>query len=192
MVYALVDRLADILEVEGSTEPLTNAGRPRSGSSPNQDGLEMLLRHAGDGTRHRQPATGRHPGSGRATPTTRRSLPAVADDAFEAGLTDSRHRQPDPDAEPPAWTAEDYDEPDDPAPVDHPDVPDYWQQRLRPRPTPEPPAPVWHREPDDPDPPDDLELPGTSGLRLDLPGLADLLTQQGLGLPAPGSCSTCT
>ena len=81
--------------------------------------------------------------------------------------------------EPPAWTADDYDEPDDPAPVDHPNIPDYWQQRLRPRPAPEPPAPVWDREPDDPDPPDG------SGLRLDLPGLTDLLTQQGLKAARP-------
>ncbi len=36
MVYALVDRLADILALEGSTETADHAGRPRSGSSPNR------------------------------------------------------------------------------------------------------------------------------------------------------------
>ena len=36
MVYALVDRLADILDLEGNTEPADNAGPPRSGSSPNR------------------------------------------------------------------------------------------------------------------------------------------------------------
>ena len=56
---------------------------------------------------------------------------------------------------------------------------------MRPRPTPEPPAPGWHHEPDEPDPPDDLDPPHRSGLRLDLPGLTDLLTQQGLKAARP-------
>ena len=32
---------------------------------------------------------------------------------------------------------------DDPTPIDHPNIPDYWQQRQRPRPAPEPPASGW-------------------------------------------------
>ena len=191
MVYALVDRLADIFMLEGNTETADERRATAFGllAQPAMV-LEMLLRHAatapGLPSNHpvQQPAIrsvrpeepddpNEQADDGQADETS----PATEDDLAEP----ARREQPPPDqsAEPPAWTDHDYDEPPDPAPVDHPNIPDYWQQRLRPRPTPELPAPVWQQEPDDPDPPD------RSGLRLDLPGLADLLTQQGLRAARP-------
>ena len=150
MVYGLVDRLADILAAEGSLESADERRATAFGLLAQPAMIvEMLLRHVDDGT-----STAGEPASAPLPP-------------------------PDPHAEPPGWTAEDYDEPDDPAPIDHPNVPDYWQQRLRPRPALEPPAPGWQHEPDDPDPPDG------SGLSLDLPGLAGRLSAQGLRAARP-------
>ena len=173
MVYALVDRLADILALEGSTEPADERRATAFGllAQPAVI-LAMLLRHTGDGG----PSTDQTTETGHAT--------AMAAEGDLAVLDRSEPPPPDLRAEPPVWTAEDHDEPDDPAPVDHPNVPDHWQQRLRPRPAPEPPAPGWDREPDDPD---HLDLPDESGLRMDVPGLASLLTQRGTsGCPPPG------
>ena len=163
MVYALVDRLADILALEGNVETADERRATAFGllAQPAMI-LQLLLRHRDDGTHAADQPQGPAPDREAGVGTT----PAPAD----------------PRVDPPAWTADDYDEPEDPAPVDHPNVPDYWQQRLRPRPAPEPAAPVWNREPDDPDPPD---LPDRSGLRLDLPGLTDLLSQQGLKAARP-------
>ena len=98
--------------------------------------------------------------------------PGTVQDRRLASLT-----PPDPRTEPPARTDPDYDEPEDPAPVDHPNIPAHWQQRLRPGPIPEPP-----------DPPEDHDPPDRSGLHLDLPGLTNLLSQQGLRAAPPGSC----
>ena len=226
MVYALVDRLADILALEGNTEPADQRRATAFGllAQPAMV-LEMLLRHAHDGTTSPNRPVGSAttplaesktgPGDTAArggtsdvpdpvgplhdlgdpeqradkgqTHTTRPPTAPeseAADDGAEPALSD-QPPAPDPCAEPPGWTAEDYDEPPDPAPVDHPNIPDHWQQRIRPRPAPEPPAPGWHREPDDPDPPDDHDPPDRSGLHLDLPGPTDLLTQQGLGAARP-------
>jgi hypothetical protein len=175
MVYALVDRLADILAREGNTEPADQRRATAFGlfAQPAMI-LAMLLRHTSDGSRPTdqppRPATGDE------------SDPAAATTGGRAGPARREPPPPDPRAEPPAWTDHDYDEPSDPSPVDHPNIPDYWQQRLRPRPAPEPPAPGWDREPDHPDPPDP---PDRSGLRLNLPGLADLLTEQGLKAARP-------
>jgi len=194
MVYALVDRLADISMLEGNPE-LADERRATAFGLLGQPAmvLEMLLRHAHDGT---QPTAQPSPIPDREPDDATTTAPGPADPLPDSGILDANDQTkptpPDAHAEPPGWTAEDYDEPDDPAPVDHSNVPDYWQQRLRPRPAPEPPAPVWDREPDDPDPPDDHNRPDRSGLRLDLPGLTDLLTQQGLGTARVGSCSTCT
>ncbi len=192
MVYALVDRLADILALEGNVESADERRATAFGllAQPAMI-LAMLLRHRNDGTQ-----TAAKPPS--PTPAQKPDIAPAADaplpepddeDVPEepSSRSESSVPEPPPDAhaDPPAWTAEDYDEPDDPTPVDHPNIPDYWQQRQRPRPAPEPPAPVWHREPDDPDPPDNNEAPDRSGLRLDLPGLADLLTEQGLRAARP-------
>ena len=51
MVYALVDRLADILKLEGNTEPADERRATAFGllAQPAMI-LAMLLRHAGDGT----------------------------------------------------------------------------------------------------------------------------------------------
>ncbi|HEY5980091.1 MAG TPA: hypothetical protein VIT41_10695, partial [Microlunatus sp.] len=200
MVYALVDRLADILALEGNPESADQRRATAFGllAQPAMI-LELLLRHAGDGTRPARTAGSSAPdttpsaagrdaagntGSGMAGPETPNPDPAAAD-TDDYGTVDAttvdeepardgdldRHGEPgsrpggddageqpenlqppqDPASEPPAWTAEDYDEPDDLAPVDHPNIPDYWQQRLRPRPAPEPPAPGWQREPDEPE-----------------------------------------
>ncbi|HEY5783209.1 MAG TPA: hypothetical protein VIT65_00365, partial [Microlunatus sp.] len=214
MVYAL----ADILQLEGSTEPADERRATAFGllAQPAMI-LAMLLRHKDDGTQPSSTAGSSAPdtmasATGRDTKPASTAETAISDpgtpdphpadegvvdaatvgdldrddergsrpDCADAGdQTDNEPPPPDPRADPPAWTADDYDEPPDPAPIDHPNIPDYWQQRLRPRPAPEPPAPGWHQEPDDPDPPD------RSGLRLDLPGLTDLLTQQGLRSARP-------
>jgi hypothetical protein len=199
MVYALVDRLADILKLEGSTEPADERRATAFGllAQPAMI-LQLLLRHAGDGARPAsdqtpsKPTPGSPAGDPGAAPATVDPLPEPEDDQARSDDRDDRTASggdvaasdplapPDPHAEPPAWTFDDYDEPPDPAPVDHPNIPDHWQQRLRPRPIPEAPAPVWDREPDDPDPPDDHDPPDRSGLHLDPPGLTDLLTEQGL------------
>lgn len=203
MVYALVDRLADILKLDGNTEPADERRATAFGllAQPAMV-LEMLLRHAHDGARPASPgqssapdatpsATGRdnESASNAGTWMPARGNPDLdpADDGPVDAATvdeepdrdeepgswpgrddadtapDSQQLPPDPRAEPPAWTAEDYDEPDDP----------------------EPHAPVWDREPHDPDPPDHHEPPEGSGLRLDLPGLTGLLTQQGLRAARP-------
>lgn len=188
MVYALVDRLADILALEGSRE-LADERRATAFGLLGQPALilQMLLRHADDGRRSGQPAASAADAA--TTGSCPPSEPDPGDDRMasehtgqERGRSASRTSAappPDASAEPPAWTADDYDEPDDPDPVDHPNVPDYWQQRLRPRPAPEPPAPGWNREPDDTEPPDG------SGLRLDLPGLSGRLSTQGLRSARP-------
>ncbi|HEY5783818.1 MAG TPA: hypothetical protein VIT65_03485, partial [Microlunatus sp.] len=205
MVYALVDRLADILQLDGSPESADERRATAFGllAQPAMV-LEMLLRHAHDGTRPAStPATrprppGR-PADDAATAPDPTSETDPDDEQIVGGAGDTSDSEPgrgqnrsstpppppEPNAEPPAWTADDYNEPDDPAPIDLPNIPDYWQQRLRPRPTPEPAAPVWDREPDDPDPPDHHNPPDRSGLHLDLPGLADLLTQHGLKAARP-------
>ncbi len=165
MVYALVDRLADILALEGSAEPADERRATAFGllAQPAMI-LQMLIRNSDDGTATASERSASRP-DGAAAPTPTAPTPPT-----------------DLSAEPPPWTAQDYDEPPDPSPVDHPNVPDYWQQRFRPRPAPEPAAPGWQREPDDRDDPDP---PGKSGLLLDLPGLADLLTERGLRAARP-------
>ena len=201
MVFALVDRLADILALEGNVESADERRATAFGllAQPAMI-LAMLLRHRNDGTQPTDRTVPHAVSSDESDPVgpnqdpnhpneqaddgkTNQTSPATVDDLAEPAGREQP--PPDPHADPPAWTAEDYDEPDDPTPVDHPNVPDYWQQRQRPRPAPEPPAPLWHREPDDPDPPDNHEVPDTSGLSLDLPGLTDLLTQQGLKAARP-------
>ena len=61
MVYALVDRLADILMLEGSTEPADERRATAFGllAQPAMI-LEMLLRHASDGTRQPSSLRTRH------------------------------------------------------------------------------------------------------------------------------------
>jgi hypothetical protein len=199
MVFALIDRLADILALEGSTEAADERRATAFGllAQPAMI-LEMLLRHGDDGTSaagekgdQRQssvPAGTPEPGD----PSPDQEEPsndkahASRDSAADGRLSEPWSQPesapvppPDPHAEPPEWTAEDYGEPDDLTPIDHPNIPDYWQQRLRPRPAPEPPAPGWQREPDDPGPPDG------SGLRLDPAGLSDQLRKQGLRAARP-------
>jgi hypothetical protein len=178
MVYGLVDRLADILAAEGSLESADERRASAFGllAQPAMI-VEMLLRHVDDDT-----STAGEKGDQRQCSDEKAD--ESRDSAADGRLPEPRSQPasaplppPDPHAEPPEWTAEDYAEPDDPAPIDHPNVPDYWQQRLRPRPAPEPPAPGW--QPDDPDPPDG------SGLRLDLPGLAGRLSAQGLRAARP-------
>ena len=86
MVYALVDRLADILMLEGNTEPADERRATAFGllAQPAMV-LEMLLRHAHDGTR---PAS---------TPATDARPPgSPADDAAAAPDPTS---EPDPDDE---------------------------------------------------------------------------------------------
>lgn len=172
MVYALVDRLAEILRLEGNTEPAEERRATAFGLLAQPAVIvAMLLRHAADG---QHTASGSDTAREPHAPASASQPGRTPSDPEDAGVV-----PPDPSTEPPAWTADDYDEPPDPAPVDHPNVPDYWQQRLRPRPTPEPPAPGWQHEPEDPDPPDG------SGLRFDVSGLADLLDQQGLRAARP-------
>ncbi|HVK34354.1 MAG TPA: hypothetical protein VM428_01725 [Microlunatus sp.] len=199
MVYALVDRLADILAAEGSLESADERRATAFGllAQPAMI-LQMLLRHADDGTstagekddQRQSSAPAGTPGPGDPPPDEEKPTNDKADEsrdsAADGRMSEPRSQSepapvppPDPHAEPPEWTAEDYDEPDDPTPIDHPNIPDYWQQRLRPRPAPEPPAPGWQHEPDDPDPPDG------SGLCLDPPGLTDRLRKQGLRAARP-------
>ena len=213
MVYALVDRLADILTLEGSTEPADERRATAFGllAQPAMI-LEMLLRHAHDGTRPpSQPAARRRchaaptqtiPARNQVTTRRRRRRDGRRDRVDGDGsATDqpcrtepsaSRHQPTGattgPGAEPPAWTADDYDEPDDPAPGRSPQHPrllattpptqtDPGTTRPGLGPRTRRPRPTRHHNP-----------PDRSGLRLDLPGLTDLLTQQGLRLPAPGWC----
>ena len=207
MVYALVDRLADILAVEGSLESADERRATAFGllAQPAMI-LEMLLRHADDrtstagekGDRRQSSAPAGTPDPGDPPPDHEKPENDEADESRDAaaGRTSEPRSQsdsapmppPDPDAEPPEWTADDHDEPEDPAPIDHPNIPDHWQQRLRRRPAPEPPAPGWQHERDDPD----AHPPDGSGLRLDLPGLADLLRQQGLRAARPRVVLTCS
>jgi hypothetical protein len=201
MVYALVDRLADILALEGSTEAADERRATAFGllAQPAMI-LELLLRHADGGTsradergdQHQSSATAGTPGPGdpptdNEKPTNDRadeSRDSAADGRISKPRSESEPAPvppPDPHAEPPEWTADDDDEPDDPTPIDHPNIPDHWQQRVRPRPAPEPPAPVWDREPDDPE----AHPPDGSGLCLDPPGLTDQLRKQGLRAARP-------
>ncbi len=200
MVYALVDRLADILALEGSTAAADERRATAFGllAQPAMI-LELLLRHAAhDAPTVTEGVTERESSESAAENGGAYPLPDLKEPAKEAMDDDQPSRAdeftveppseprsaapmppPDPLAEPPGWTADDYDEPPDPAPVDHPNIPDYWQQRLRPRPAPEPPAPGWQHAPDDPGPPDG------SGLCLDPPGLTDQLRKQGLRAARP-------
>lgn len=178
MVYALVDRLADILGLEGSDEPADERRATAFGllAQPAMV-LQLLLRHAGEGSPPNDPATpaeaGPDPASGPPGSTDVDDEQPVGHDSRQTPAESGQG----PDSEAPDWTDDDYEKPADPEPVDHPNIPDYWQQRLRP--APEAPAPGWAREPGDHDRPDG------AGLRLDLPGLADLLSQRGFKAARP-------
>ena len=189
MVYALVDRLADILQREGNTEPADERRATAFGllAQPALV-LQLLLRHAKHGTTSTTTTTAQDT-TGKAEhehhePTPPDPPSDLFDDAGETDLPGSH--QP---AEPPPWTAEDYAEPPDPAPVDDPTPTNGWR-RGRPGWTgPDPPT---AGQPDDPDP----DVPDSdtcrccghtprSGVRLDLPGLAELVHDKGLKAARP-------
>ena len=206
LVYALVDRLADILALEGNTEPADQRRATAFGllTQPAMI-LAMLLRHTHDGTAAVSPpraeSESRVDGSTSAPvePLTDVDDADVTEEADTSegldGPSESPSRSgspaptppPDSDAEPPVWTAHDYDEPDDPTPVDHPNVPRPLAAAAESQTGTGTTRPIRNQEPDNPDPPDpdNPDPPGRSGLRLYLPGLANLLTEQGLRAARP-------
>jgi hypothetical protein len=142
MVYALVDRLADILALDGSTEAADERRATAFGllAQPAMI-LELLLRHAAHDA----------PPAPEGVTAAESGEPAAPDDGAD----------PLPDLDEPANEADDQAFQADECTV--------------------PPAPVWDREPDDLD----AHPPDGSGLRLDLPGLADLISTRGLRAARP-------
>ena len=227
MVYALVDRLAEILELEGSTETADQRRATAFGllAQP-AEVLALLLRHTHDAAASpgadasSPPDTNQESGAPSAdrsdpeppnpepsdpgtpdlfaeqpaTPVAETDQPddttdtaaaqnATADStADQAGMASDQHpgghhdtpdqaphQPPDDPPEPPPWTADDYHEPDPP--------PDSRRRRQRPpAPDPEDPGPAASGPPGPAD---------GSGLRLDLPGLAERLTTQGMKAAPP-------
>ena len=110
MVYALVDRLADILALEGNIEPADERRATAFGllAQPAMI-LEMLLRHQDDGTTERCHASEvRPPPRSRTTHPRRRSSPGTRRQACRGGpsisvrisRSHSHHRTPTPNRPP--------------------------------------------------------------------------------------------
>ena len=160
MVYALVDRLADILALEGNTEPADQRRATAFGllAQPAMI-LAMLLRHTHDGTAAVSPP--RAESESRVDGSTSAPVEPLTD-VDEADVTEeadtsegldgpsespSRSGSPAPSHHPirtpnrRSGPLDDYDEPRRPGTGRSPEHPRHWQQRLRPRPAPEPPAP---------------------------------------------------
>lgn len=204
MVYALVERLAEILAMEGNTE-LADARRATAFGLLAQPALvlQMLLRHAHDSA---------HAETSNNTPTDSTpadSAPAGGGSQAQAASEGTRGSEPTAEPvqdsllgedEPPAWTAEEYAEPPDPMP----DADSGSRWRRRPAPPPESSLfpPGWSSESDwSSEPGRSAEPEGDSpnkaspcphcgaedrsGLRLNLPGLSDLLTEKGLRAARP-------
>ena len=190
MVYALVDRLADILRLEGSTETADQRRATAFGllAQP-AEVLVMLLRHTDDNSTATTPAPDNEaaatenakPDSGEPAAAPHGSdgkSQGSDDDELPPDLFHEREPHSTADtgpldevAEPPPWTAEDYDEPDPPA-DERPH-----QRRYRP-PDPDPADPFGSGNPTTPGEPPGP--PDGSGLRLGPPGLAELLTPRNL------------
>lgn len=198
MVYALVDRLADILALEGSTERVDERRATAFGllAQPAVV-LAMLLRHVHDGAGTHDTAQNLDPtagAEGEATcprPGSSRVAEPMSEDLFEdpeaeRSAGDWESPPPDVTAEPPPWTAEDYAEPPDPMPPDS-GPPSRWRQPDARPPGPGPFPPGWSA---DRDPSSSRRQCGHSGdtgsgIRFDVPGLANLLSEQGLKAARP-------
>lgn len=238
MVYALVERLAEILVLEGNTE-LADARRATAFGLLAQPALvlQMLLRHADDRahgeTRNSTPADGTHadstpaesaPADGtHADSTPRDSAPAGGESQAQAASEGRSGPEPtaEPvqdtlpdedellDEEPPVWTDEGYAEPpDSPDSPSDADPGSRWRRRPPPAPESSPFSPGWSSESGwssepggSPESESSFESDGDgpdkaapcphcgggdgSGLRLDLPGLTELLTEKGLRAARP-------
>ena len=208
LLYALIERIAEILELDGDTDPVDQRRSKAAGWLARPEDLTVLLYQHSQNAESTQPppatadqesAPGESDSSGNAagcdvTPRadTQPAEPDVSADAA-ADTRDASARDSDYESEtpmPPAdWPDYDWDAPE---PTPNPGVSDSlpaprnrWHG-TQDRPGPEPYPPAWCYQPpddlNDPAPPLDRASAGPTGARLgfNVPRLVDCLTAAGL------------
>jgi hypothetical protein len=186
MLYALIDRIAEILLLDGDTDPVGVRRSKATGWLARPEDLVVLLyRHSGAGHPAPEPSGAHQPAHDNATQASDPGSP----EACDAGTRDRGDpREPETPPPPPDWPDYDWDRPEppeDPGVSEHLPPPRSRWHGTDHRPGPEPHPPAWCYQPpppappEPPDPLDPLDPPGTR-LGCDLPRLIDYLTSRGL------------